>query len=143
MSDGINQVTLIGNLGQAPTLRYTQSGQPVTSLRMATNETWTDQAGERHQKTEWHNIVIWGNTAEFAAKVLSKGDLLYVNGRLQTRSWEDRQGQKRYTTEIIARNIKPLNTKNRLQDSSKEIGPEDEPENPTSDGSDFSESHNE
>jgi single-strand DNA-binding protein len=105
MADGLNKVMLIGNLGQDPELRYTQSGQAVLSLRVATNESFNNRDGERQERTEWHSVVIWGKRAEALSKFLNKGKQLYVEGRLQTRSWEDKQGQKRYTTEINASEI--------------------------------------
>lgn len=101
MSEGLNKVMLIGNLGQDPEVRYTQSGQAVLSLRMATNERFKNRDGEWQDRTEWHTVVVWGKRAEGLAKVLGKGSPLYVEGRLQTRSWEDKQGQKRYTTEVV------------------------------------------
>ena len=96
---------LIGNLGQNPELRFTQSNQAVLSLRLATNERFKNRDGEWQDRTEWHSIVVWGRRAEGLNKVLSKGSQLYVEGRLQTRSWEDKQGNKRYTTEIVANNV--------------------------------------
>ena len=105
MAEGLNRVYLIGNLGQNPELRFTQSNQPVLSLRLATNERFKNRDGEWQDRTEWHTIVVWGRRAEGLSKILSKGSQLCVEGRLQTRNWEDRQGQKRYTTEIVAREI--------------------------------------
>jgi len=105
MAEGLNKVMLIGNLGQNPELRYTQSNQAVLTLRMATNERFKNRDGEWQDRTEWHSVVVWGKRAEGLSKVVSKGTHLYVEGRLQTRSWEDKQGQKRYTTEVVARDI--------------------------------------
>ena len=105
MAEGLNKALLIGNLGQNPELRVTQSGQSVLTLRMATNERYKNRDGEWQDRTEWHNVVVWGKRAEGLNRVVSKGTHLYVEGRLQTRSWEDKQGQKRYTTEIVAREI--------------------------------------
>ena len=106
MADGLNRVTLIGNLGQDPELRYTQSGQAVLSLRMATTEGYFDNnTKERKEHTEWHTVVIWNKRGEALNKLLSKGIRICVEGRLQTRSWEDKQGGKRYTTEIVASNV--------------------------------------
>jgi single-strand DNA-binding protein len=96
---------LIGNLGQDPELRYTQSGQAVLNLRLATNESFLNRDNERQERTEWHTVTIWGKRGEALNKILSKGKQLFVEGRLQTRSWEDKQGQKRYTTEIVATNV--------------------------------------
>jgi single-strand DNA-binding protein len=105
---GVNKVILIGNLGRDPELRYTQSGQAVTNFTLATSENWTNRNGEREDRTEWHRIVAWGRTAELCAQYLSKGRTVYVEGRLQTREWEDREGQKRRTTEITAQTVQFL-----------------------------------
>ncbi|MBI2896495.1 MAG: single-stranded DNA-binding protein [Deltaproteobacteria bacterium] len=105
MADGLNKVLLIGNLGADPELSYTQSSQAILKLRLATNESFTNKAGERQERTEWHRIVIWGKRAEALGKFLTKGKQLYVEGRMQTRSWEDKEGQKRYTTEVVATEI--------------------------------------
>lgn len=101
----VNKVILIGHLGADPEMRYTQSGTAVGNLRIATNETWTDKSGQRQERTEWHRVVTFGRTAENVGKYLKKGRQIYVEGRLQTRDWEDRDGNKRYTTEIVASNI--------------------------------------
>jgi single-strand DNA-binding protein len=101
----VNKVILIGNLGRDPELRYTNSGQPVANFTMATTENWTNRSGEREQRTEWHRIVAWGRLAEICGEHLSKGKQVYVEGRLQTREWEDREGNKRRTTEITAQQI--------------------------------------
>ncbi len=98
---GVNKVILIGNLGADPELRYTQGGQPVADLRMATNESWTDKNGQKQERTEWHKIVMWGKPAEICKQYVSKGSRLYIEGRLQTRTWE-KDGQKHYSTEIVA-----------------------------------------
>ena len=100
-SGGVNKVILIGNLGADPELRQTQGGQSVCDLRMATNESWNDKNGQRQERTEWHRVIFWGKPAEIIKQYMSKGRRLYIEGRLQTRSWEDKQGQKRYTTEIV------------------------------------------
>jgi len=105
MAEGLNKVMLMGNLGQDPELRYTQSGQAVLNLRLATNESWVDRDGERKDRTEWHSVIVWGKRGEALNKILSKGRSLFVEGRLQTRSWEDKSGNKRYTTEIVANNV--------------------------------------
>jgi single-strand DNA-binding protein len=102
---GVNKAILIGNLGRDPELRYTQSGQAVANFTLATSESWTDKNGERSERTEWHRIVVWGKPAEACAKYLSKGRQAYVEGRIQTREWEDKEGQKRYTTEVNAQNV--------------------------------------
>src|SRR5262245_31380713 len=105
MAEGLNRVLLIGNLGRDPELRYTQSGQAVLSLRMATNERYQSRDGEWQDRTEWHSVTVWGKRGEGLNKVVSKGTQLFIEGRLQTRSWEDKQGQKRYTTEVVANNV--------------------------------------
>jgi single-strand DNA-binding protein len=108
MAGGVNKVILVGNLGADPDMRYTPSGAGVCELRMATNESWSDKNGQRQERTEWHRIVVWGKRAELCAKYLSKGRQCYVEGRLRTRSWEDKEGNKRYTTEIVATDVQFL-----------------------------------
>jgi single-strand DNA-binding protein len=105
---GVNKVILIGNLGRDPELRYTQGGQAVANFTLATTESWTDKSGEKAERTEWHRIVTWGKLAEMCAQYLSKGRTAYVEGRLQTREWEDRDGNKRQTTEINAQTVQFL-----------------------------------
>jgi single-strand DNA-binding protein len=106
MAEGLNRVILIGNLGQDPELRYTQANQGVLSVRMATTESYFDNnTKERKERTEWHSVVVWGKRGEALNKILSKGSRICVEGRLQTRSWEDKQGNKRYTTEVVANNL--------------------------------------
>ena len=102
---GLNKVILIGNLGRDPELRYTANGQPVANFTLATTESWTNKSGEREQRTEWHRIVTWGRLAEICGEHLSKGKQVYVEGRLQTREWEDREGNKRKTTEVTANQV--------------------------------------
>ncbi|MBA2565893.1 MAG: single-stranded DNA-binding protein [Gemmatimonadetes bacterium] len=95
-SRGVNKVILVGNLGADPEMRQTQGGQSVASFRLATTEKWKDQ-----ERTEWHNIVVWNKLAEIAQEYLRKGSTVYLEGRIQTRQWEDKTGQKRYTTDIV------------------------------------------
>jgi single-strand DNA-binding protein len=103
---GVNKAILIGNLGRDPELRYTQGGQPVTNFSIATTESWAKKDGTgREEKTEWHRIVAWGRTAELCAQYLSKGRQVYIEGRLQTREWENKEGQKQRTTEIVANTV--------------------------------------
>ncbi|HZD55832.1 MAG TPA: single-stranded DNA-binding protein [Anaerolineales bacterium] len=102
MSRGLNKVMIIGNLGRDPEMRYTPSGRPVTSFSVATSRTWTTSDGERRTETEWFNIVAWGNLAEFCNQYLSKGQRVYVEGRLQTRRWEDNDGNKHTSIEVVA-----------------------------------------
>ncbi|MBI4531395.1 MAG: single-stranded DNA-binding protein [Candidatus Latescibacteria bacterium] len=108
---GINKVLLIGNLGADPEMRYTPSGAAVCTFTMATSETWTDTSGEKQERTEWHRIVTWRKLAEFCSEYLKKGSKVYVEGRIQTRSWEDQNGVKRYTTEIVARELQMLDSR--------------------------------
>lgn len=102
----MNKVILIGNLGGDPEKRFTPSGQPVATFNIATTERWKDKAnGQPQERTEWHRIVVWGQQAENCSQYLAKGRSVYVEGRLQTRQWEDKDGHKRYTTEIIAQRV--------------------------------------
>jgi single-strand DNA-binding protein len=96
----VNKVILVGNLGRDAELRYTPGGAAVATINMATTEVWNDKAGQRQEKTEWHRVVLWGKSAESLAEYLTKGKQIYVEGRLQTRQWDDKDGNKRYTTEI-------------------------------------------
>jgi single-strand DNA-binding protein len=102
----VNKVILIGNLGRDPETRYTTGGDAVTNLRIATTETWKDKSGEKQEKTEWHTVVLFGRQAEIAGEYLKKGGKVYIEGRLQTRSWDDKtSGQKKYMTEVVASDI--------------------------------------
>ena len=96
----VNKVILVGNLGRDAELRYTPGGAAVATLNMATTEIWNDKQGQRQEKTEWHRVVLWGKSAESLTDYLTKGKQIYVEGRLQTRQWDDKDGNKRYTTEI-------------------------------------------
>ncbi len=108
----VNKAILIGRLGRDPEVRYTTSGSPVCNFSLATDESYTDKSGERQKKTEWHNIVAWKKLAENCAKLLSKGSLCYVEGKLQTREWNDRDGNKRRTTEIVINRMRILTPRN-------------------------------
>ncbi len=125
----INKVILIGRLGADPELRYTPGGKAVASLRLATSEQWTGKDGEKTEKTEWHRVVAWGRLGEICGEYLKKGSQVYIEGRLQTRSWEDREGGKRYTTEIIALTMQMLGpaAKSGKAASVDESFPSDEP----------------
>ena len=101
----LNKVVIVGNAVDAPEIRTTQSGQQVTSLRVATNRMWKDAKGTRQKSTEFHSVVLWGRLAEIASQYLTKGSLVLIEGRLQTRSWEDSSGQKKYRTEIVAESM--------------------------------------
>ncbi len=106
MARSLNKVMLIGNLGKDPEMRYTPAGVPVASFSMATSESWRDQDGNTQERTEWHNIVAWRKLAEICSEYLKKGKKVYIEGRIQTRSYDDKNtGQKRYMTEIIADNM--------------------------------------
>lgn len=105
----VNKVILVGNLGRDPEVRYTTGGTPVANFTMATTDRWSDAtSGERKEKTEWHRIVVWGKQAEIAGEYLRKGRQVYVEGSLQTREWTDRDGNKRYTTEVKAQRFQML-----------------------------------
>ena len=111
MARAVNKVILIGNLGQDPELRYTGNGTAVCNLRIATNESYKDQEGQLVEKTEWHSVVAWSRLAEICGEYLKKGSRVYFEGSLQTRSWEDRDGNTRYTTEIKAREMMMLDSR--------------------------------
>jgi single-strand DNA-binding protein len=96
----VNKVILVGNLGRDAELRFTPGGAPVATLNLATTEVWNDKGGQKQEKTEWHRVVLWGKSAETLSEYLVKGKQIYVEGRLQTRQWDDKDGNKRYTTEI-------------------------------------------
>jgi single-strand DNA-binding protein len=102
MARGLNKVLLIGYLGCDPEMRYTPSGRPVTSFSLSTSRSWTSPEGERREETEWFNVVAWGNLAEICKQYLAKGHQVYVEGRLQTRGWEDETGKKHFRTEVVA-----------------------------------------
>ncbi|NYS61743.1 single-stranded DNA-binding protein [Vreelandella salicampi] len=112
MARGINKVILIGNLGQDPEVRFTPSGTAVANLNLATTDTWTDrQSGQRQERTEWHRIVLFNKTAEIAQQYLKKGSKVYIEGRLQTRKWQDQNGQDRFTTEIVGNDMQMLDSR--------------------------------
>lgn len=126
---GVNKAIIVGRLGADPEARTTSGGKAVTQLSVATSDNWMDKDGQRQEKTEWHRVVVWGKQAESCAKYLAKGRQVYVEGRLQTRSWEDQQGQKKYTTEVVANQVVFLSSANesRSQDLSggnNDFGPE-------------------
>ena len=109
MARGINKVILIGNLGKDPEIRYVPNGGAVANLNIATSESWKDKAtGEKQERTEWHRVVFFGKLAEIASEYLKKGAQIYVEGRLQTRKWQDKSGQDRYTTEIVGSELQML-----------------------------------
>ena len=120
MGRGLNKVTLIGNLGRNPEMRYTPSGKPVTSFSMASSRSWVSSDGERREETEWFNIVAWGNLAEICNQHLARGQQVYIEGRLQTRSWEDNNGQRHFRTEVVANEMIILGRRVSYNDRSEE-----------------------
>ena len=120
---GINKVILVGNLGKDPETRYLESGVAVTSFSLATTESYKDKSGNRVDQTEWHNIVLWRGLAEVAEKYLKKGSQVYVEGKIRTRAWDDKEGNKRYTTEIIGDNMTMLGGKKEGDNSSVQNTP--------------------
>ncbi|MEJ2093882.1 MAG: single-stranded DNA-binding protein [Gammaproteobacteria bacterium] len=112
MARGVNKVILIGNLGNDPDIRYTQGGAAVANISLATAESWRDKdSGEQQERTEWHRIVFFGRLAEIVGEYLKKGSQIYVEGRLQTRKWQDKEGKDRYTTEIVANEMQMLGSR--------------------------------
>ena len=121
----MNRVFLLGRLGADPEIRYTPNGEPVTTFNVATTKRWTDKSGNRQEKTEWHRVVVFGKLAEICAEHLEKGKQVFVEGALQTRSYEDRDGVKRYVTEIVAFNVEFLGNKANTEEGISEA-PEDD-----------------
>lgn len=112
MARGVNKVILIGNLGRDPEVRYSPNGSAVANVTLATSESWKDKnSGEKQEKTEWHRVVFFGRLAEIAGEYLKKGSQVYVEGRLQTRKWQDKEGHDRYTTEIVANEMQMLGSR--------------------------------
>lgn len=111
MSQGLNKVMIIGWVDGDFEMRYTPSGRPVTSFSVATSRTWTSSEGEPHEETEWFNVVAWGNLADLCSQQLMRGQRVYIEGRLQTRGWEDSNGRKHYRTEVVAHEMIPLSDK--------------------------------
>jgi single-strand DNA-binding protein len=107
----VNKVILVGRLGKDPETRYTGGGQPVCNFSLATDETFKDRSGERQKRTEWHKIVVWGKQAEIAQQYLKKGSQIYLEGRIQSREWQDKEGQKRTSYEIVATNFRMLGSR--------------------------------
>ena len=104
----INKVILVGNLGADPDMKYTQSGTAVATLSVATSRSWKDKEGNKQDETEWHRVVVWAQSAEFCGNYLGKGSKVYIEGRLQTRKWQDQNGNDKYTTEIVAATVQNL-----------------------------------
>jgi single-strand DNA-binding protein len=128
MSRGLNKVMVIGHLGKDPEMRYTPSGRPVTTFTVAVSRSWNTADGERRTETEWFNIVAWGNLAEICKQYLYKGQQVYIEGRLQTRRWDDKEGQKHTNVEVVANEMMMLGDRrdnNKAQESDQEAeGPE-------------------
>ena len=120
---GINKAIVVGRLGSDPEVKNISPTQTVARLSVATSENWTDKEGQKQERTEWHRVVVWGKLAELCGKYLAKGRQVYVEGRLQTRSWEDPQGQKKYSTEIVANTVQFLGGPNETRSHS---GPSDD-----------------
>jgi len=137
MANGLNKAILIGNLGKDPELRYTPSGVAMATFSIATSETWTGKDGEKETRTEWHRIVAFRKLAEICGEYLSKGKQVYIEGRIQTREWEDKDGNKRYTTEILANQMLMLGGRDAGDSGRSEAPPAPEfPGTPGSGGAD-------
>jgi single-strand DNA-binding protein len=136
---GINKVIIIGRMGADPEVKTVTGGNTVARLSVATSEQWKDREGQKQERTEWHRVVVWGKLAELCGKYLAKGRQVYVEGRLQTRSWEDQQGQKKYATEIVANTVQFLGAAGGAAagtTSSNDFGPQDFGPEPSFDNSD-------
>ncbi len=132
MSRGLNKVMIIGHLGRDPEMRYTPSGRPVTTFSVATTRTWSTAEGERREETEWFNVVAWGSLAEICNQHLRKGQQVYLEGRLQTRRWDDQEGKKHFTTELVAKEMIVLGER-REATTQFEAAPGDDEEYPFGD----------
>lgn len=130
MSRGLNKVMIIGHLGRDPEMRYTPSGKPVTTFTMAVSRSWNSGDGERHTETEWFNIVAWGNLAEICKQYLIKGQQIYIEGRLQTRRWDDKEGVKHSSVEIVASEMMMLGERRESGHASQESVPAGEENEP-------------
>ena len=120
MSRGVNKVILVGNLGQKPEMRYTATQTAVANLSIATTESWKDkESGENRDKTEWHRVVFFGNLAEIAEKYLDKGSSVYIEGKIQTRKWQDKEGKDRWTTELLGNQLTMLGSRNTSESSNE------------------------
>ena len=128
MSRGVNKVILVGNLGQKPEMRYTATQTAVANLSIATTESWKDkESGENRDKTEWHRVVFFGNLAEIAEKYLDKGSSVYIEGKIQTRKWQDKEGKDRWTTEVIGNQLTMLGSRNTSESSMQSNNSSDTP----------------
>ena len=126
MSRGLNKVMIIGHLGRDPEMRYTPSGRPVTTFSVATSRTWNTSNGERHTETEWFNVVAWGNLAEICKQYLNKGQQVFVEGRLQSRQWEDKEGNKHSSVEVVASEMIMLSERRESEEDTSEDSIEEE-----------------
>jgi single-strand DNA-binding protein len=136
MSRGLNKVMVIGHLGKDPEMRYTPSGRPVTTFSVAVSRSWNTADGERRSETEWFNIVAWGNLAEICKQYLHKGQQVYIEGRLQTRRWEDKEGQKHTSVEVVANEMLMLGDR-RDNKGSQESDQDEESQEPIADEDEF------
>jgi len=137
MSRGLNKVMVIGHLGRDPEMRYTPSGRPVTTFTVAVSRTWNTADGERRSETEWFNIVAWGNLAEICKQYLHKGQQVYIEGRLQTRHWEDKEGQKRTNVEVVANEMMMLGDRRDNSKGPQESDKDDDLAEPLADEDEF------
>jgi single-strand DNA-binding protein len=137
MSRGLNKVMVIGHLGKDPEMRYTPSGRPVTTFSIAVSRSWNTADGERRSETEWFNIVSWGNLAEICKQYLHKGQQVYIEGRLQTRRWEDKEGQKHTNVEVVANEMMMLGERKDYNKGSHESKQDEEPSDPMADEDEF------
>jgi single-strand DNA-binding protein len=130
MSRGLNKVMIIGNLGRDPEMRYTPSGKPVTTFSVATSRSWNTSDGEKREETEWFNVVAWSSLAEICKQYLTKGQQVYIEGRLQTRHWDDQEGNKHTSVEIVANEMIILSERREVSESTSEPESTDEEEFP-------------
>ena len=137
MSRGLNKVMVIGHLGRDPEMRYTPSGRPVTTFTVAVSRSWNTADGERRSETEWFNIVAWGNLAEICKQYLHKGQQVYIEGRLQTRQWEDKEGQKHKNVEVVANEMMMLGDRRENNKATENSNDEDDLSEPMADDDEF------
>lgn len=130
MSRGLNKVMIIGNLGRDPEMRYTPSGKPVTTFSVATSRTWSTSDGEKREETEWFNVVAWSSLAEICKQYLTKGQQVYIEGRLQTRHWDDQEGNKHTSVEIVANEMIILSERREFGEGTSELESSEEEEFP-------------
>src|SRR5947209_11564752 len=130
----VNKVILVGRLGQNPEVRYTPPGAAVANFSVATNESWTDKSGQKQERTEWHKVVVWGKLAELCNQYLAKGRQVYLEGRLQTRQWQDKDGQTKYTTEVIANTVQFLGAGGKSEGIPASAGAASRPSNAPDEG---------